>query len=149
MHDAPPSESRFVRDGEPKNKVTTAGTLALLLRALLSGSPVARSELLGHWEGAINQPSGDLTMGVDFSTQGTAATGLFSLSAAGVYQWPLKVTYEAPALRFRLPTGLLFEGGHDYRQGSVSDRRSHRYVLLETWTRAGCPLQGRKGCRFQ
>jgi hypothetical protein len=47
MHDATASRNRFVRKGEPKNKLA-AGMLELLL------------------------------------------------AAAGVYQWPLKVTYELP-----------------------------------------------------
>src|SRR5215813_3367966 len=68
------------------------------------------SELNGHWEGVIVQPGGDLKIAVDFTTQGNAVKGSFSLPAAAIFQWPLKIDYDFPKVKFRLPMGLLFEG---------------------------------------
>ena len=85
------------------------------LLSLLFGIPWATSvcaqekQLNGHWEGAINQPAGELRMAVDFTTDG-ANKGTFTLPAAAVFNWPLSIVYVAPNLKFRLPTGLLFEG---------------------------------------
>jgi pimeloyl-ACP methyl ester carboxylesterase len=81
------------------------------LFSLLSASSVCAEEhqLVGHWEGAINQPSGELKMSVDFTTNGTIK-GTFSLPAAAILNWPLSIAYAAPNLKFRLPTGILFDG---------------------------------------
>jgi len=81
------------------------------LFSLLSASSVCEEEhqLVGHWEGAINQPSGELKMSVDFTTNGTIK-GTFSLPAAAILNWPLSIAYAAPNLKFRLPTGILFDG---------------------------------------
>src|SRR5215813_8212222 len=82
---------------------------------LLLGMPWATSvcaqekQLDGHWEGAINQPAGELKMAVDFTTKG-ALKGTFTLPAAAIFKWPLGITYAAPNLKFRLPMGLLFDG---------------------------------------
>jgi uncharacterized protein len=65
----------------------------------------------GHWEGAINQPAGELKMAVDFTTDGTIK-GTFTLPSAAVFNWPLSIDYAAPNLKFRLPMGILFDGYH-------------------------------------
>jgi len=67
------------------------------------------TELNGHWEGAITQPSGELKIAVDFTTDG-AFKGAFSLPAAAALNWPVRVAYAAPNVKFRLPSGLLFDG---------------------------------------
>jgi uncharacterized protein len=67
------------------------------------------SELNGHWEGAINQPAGELQIAVDFTTDG-GLKGTFSLPAAAALNWPLRIDYTAPSVKFRLPMGLLFDG---------------------------------------
>jgi pimeloyl-ACP methyl ester carboxylesterase len=87
------------------------------LFSLLSASSVCAEEhqLVGHGEGAINQPSGELKMSVDFTTNGTIK-GTFSLPAAAILNWPLSIAYAAPNLKFRLPTGILFDG---YLQGDT------------------------------
>lgn len=72
-------------------------------------------QLNGHWEGAINQPAGELKMLVDFTTDGTIK-GTFSLPASAVLNWPLSITYAEPNLKFRLPMGILFDG---YLQGDT------------------------------
>src|SRR5262245_61509402 len=85
--------------------------LAWLLCSLLWAASVCAQEkqLDGHWEGAINQPGGELKMSADFTTNG-AVKGTFSLPAAAIFKWPLTITYAAPDVKFRLPTGILFEG---------------------------------------
>ena len=67
------------------------------------------NDLNGHWEGAIVQPSGELKMAVDFVTDGSIK-GTFTVPAFAALNWPLRVAYAAPNVKFRLPTGLLFEG---------------------------------------
>ncbi len=66
-------------------------------------------QLDGHWEGAIRQPTGALDMAADFKTD-SAITGAFTLPAVAAFNWPLAITYAAPRLSFRLPTGLRFDG---------------------------------------
>ena len=63
----------------------------------------------GHWEGAVRQPAGALSMAVDFKSD-SAIHGAFTLPAVAAFNWPLTVTYAAPNLTFRLPIGLRFEG---------------------------------------
>jgi pimeloyl-ACP methyl ester carboxylesterase len=103
------------------NKASVACVCALVFSGLLAGGLAAqKSEIPGHWEGAIHQPAGDLRFAVDFSTQGTAAKGTFTMSAIGAYQWPLSVTDEITRVKFRLPTGLLFEG--EFQGGSITGK---------------------------
>ena len=85
--------------------------LSWLLLGMLSATSVCAQEkqLDGHWEGAINQPAGELKMAVDFTTDDTVK-GTFTLPAAAALNWPLRIDYSAPNLKFRLPMGLLFEG---------------------------------------
>jgi hypothetical protein len=86
------------------------GLFSLIFGALCATSLGAKeSELNGHWEGAINQPSGELKIAVDFTTDG-ALKGTFTLLASAALNWPLRVAYAAPSVKFRLPTGLLFDG---------------------------------------
>lgn len=91
--------------------------LAWLLFGLLWAISVCAQEkqLDGYWEGAINQPAGELKIAVDFTTNGTIK-GTFTLPAAAVFKWPLNIAYAAPNLKFRLPMGLLFDG---YLQGDT------------------------------
>jgi pimeloyl-ACP methyl ester carboxylesterase len=91
--------------------------LTWLLLGMLSATSVCAQEkrLNGHWEGAITQPAGELKMAVDFSTDG-AIKGTFTLPAAAALNWPLRVAYAAPHVKFRLPTGILFDG---YLQGDT------------------------------
>src|ERR1043166_2477625 len=91
-------------------RLVMMGLSCLLLGMLWATSMCAQEKLLnGHWEGAINQPSGELKMSVDFTTDGTIK-GTFTLPAAAALNWPLNISYAAPNLKFRLPMGLLFEG---------------------------------------
>ena len=93
------------------------GLVMVCLLALLFGiSPIPPSyagekQLDGHWEGAITQPAGDLRIVVDFTTQSNTVKGNFTLPAAAVFQWPLRITYDSPRVKFRLPAdGVLFDG---------------------------------------
>ena len=86
-----------------------------LCASVLSGLCVASADqaekpLIGHWEGAITQPAGELKIVVDFAAEADAFKGTFDLPAAAAFHWPLKITYASPNVKFRLPTGLLFEG---------------------------------------
>jgi len=93
-----------------KKGMVMIGVFSLIFGVLCATSLCAQeSKLNGHWEGAINQPSGDLKIAVDFTTSG-ALKGTFSLPAAAALNWPLNVAYAAPGVKFRLPMGLLFEG---------------------------------------
>jgi uncharacterized protein len=84
--------------------------LSLLFGILWANSVCAQEKQLnGHWEGAINQPAGELKIAVDFTTDGTIK-GTFTLPAAAAFNWPLNIAYASPNLKFRLPMGLLFEG---------------------------------------
>ncbi len=90
--------------------------LCWLLFGLLTATSVCAEEKLdGHWEGAINQPAGELKIVVDFTTAG-AIKGSFNLPAAAVFNWPLNVAFSASNIKFRLPTGILFDG---YLQGDT------------------------------
>jgi predicted dienelactone hydrolase len=92
-------------------RVAIVAVLVLVGAASNVGPLFARNgELNGHWEGAITQPSGPLTMAVDFSTKDAGITGAFTLPAVAAFRWPLKITHDASKVTFRLPTGLLFEG---------------------------------------
>ena len=85
--------------------------LALLFGILcLNPSYGAGKPLDGHWEGAITQPAGDVKIMADFTTEGDAAKGTFSLPAAAVFQWPLRIGYASSNVKFRLPNGTLFDG---------------------------------------
>ena len=86
------------------------GLFSLTFGILCASSLCAKeSQLNGHWEGAIVQPSGELKIAVDFTTEG-ATKGTFSLPASAALNWPLSVAYAAPSVKFSLPTGLLFDG---------------------------------------
>jgi pimeloyl-ACP methyl ester carboxylesterase len=86
------------------------GLCSLMFGVLCATSLRAKeSELGGHWEGAIKQPVGELKIAVDFTTDG-GLQGTFSLPAAAALNWPIRIVYTAPNVKFRLPTGLLFEG---------------------------------------
>src|SRR4030095_9936150 len=91
-------------------RLVMIGLFSLLFGMLWATSVCAQeNQLNGHWEGAINQPAGEVKMAVDFTTDGTIK-GTFTLPAAAIFNWPLSISYAAPNLKFRLPTGLLFEG---------------------------------------
>jgi hypothetical protein len=93
-------------------------SLSWLLLGMLSAriSVCAQEKQLdGHWEGAINQPAGELKMAVSFTTDGTIK-GTFTLPASAILNWPIRVAYAAPNVKFRLPTGVLFDG---YLQGDT------------------------------
>ena len=97
-------------------KLVMIGLLSLLFSILCATSVWAdEKELNGHWEGSINQPAGELKIAIDFTTAG-AIDGSFSLPAAAILNWPLRVAYAAPNVKFRLPTGVLFDG---YLQGDT------------------------------
>ena len=85
--------------------------LSVLLLGMVSAISLSAQEkpLDGHWEGAINQPAGELKMAVDFTTDGSVK-GTVSLPAVAALNWPLTITYAAPNVKFRLPTGILFDG---------------------------------------
>ena len=70
----------------------------------------AQITLGGHWKGAITQPAGELKIMVDFTAAPDNVKGTFDLPDAAIFHWPLKIDYASPKVRFRLPTGLLFEG---------------------------------------
>jgi len=94
-----------------KKGLVMIGLFSLMFGVLYATSLSAKeSDLNGHWEGAIVQPAGDLKVVVDFTTQGNAVTGSFSLPAAAIFQWPLRIGYDSPKAKFRLPTGTLFDG---------------------------------------
>jgi len=90
--------------------------ITIALCSLISGVWCATSlsakenQLNGHWEGAIVQPAGDLKVVVDFTTQGNAVKGSLSLPAAAIFQWPLRIDHDSFKVKFRLPTGTLFDG---------------------------------------
>src|SRR5262249_42350498 len=83
----------------------------LLLGMLWATSVFAQEKQLdGHWEGAINQPAGELKIMADFATEGDAVKGTFSLPVAAVFQWPLRIVRASSNVKFRLPNGTLFDG---------------------------------------
>lgn len=85
------------------------GRARLLVVVLWATSACAQgAQLSGHWEGAIRQPVGELKMAADFAIDSTLK-GTFTAPGVAAFKWPLRVTYAAPNLKFRLPTGLLFE----------------------------------------
>ena len=87
------------------------GLFSMLIGILWATSVCAQEKHLnGHWEGAITQPAGDLRIVVDFTTQGSAVKGTFTLPAVAAFRWPLRIGYDSPTVKFRLPMGLLFEG---------------------------------------
>lgn len=91
-------------------KSIMAGLCSLLFSTFAATSLSAfEKQVDGHWEGAITQPTGELKIAVDFATEGTMK-GAFTLPASAVFKWPLRVAYTAPNLKFRLPTGTLFDG---------------------------------------
>jgi uncharacterized protein len=92
-------------------RLLVVGLLAPVFGGVCMASPHrAEESLLGHWEGAIAQPAGELKVMADFAAGGDAVKGTFDLPAAAVFHWPLKISYASPSVKFRLPMGLLFEG---------------------------------------
>jgi dienelactone hydrolase len=85
------------------------GLLPVLFAVLCTSVCAQEKQLNGHWEGAITQPAGELKMSADFTTDGDIK-GSFTLPASAILNWPLKITYTAPNVKFRLPTGVLFDG---------------------------------------
>jgi hypothetical protein len=86
---------------------TRAGALSLTFAFasfFAASGARAQNTVVGHWEGAIIQPSGELKILVDFTTASDTFTGTFDLPDAAVFHWPLKVEYSAPKVRFRLPS---------------------------------------------
>jgi pimeloyl-ACP methyl ester carboxylesterase len=98
------------RDNVPKTLFM--GSLHALVIGILCSIPSYGSgkPLDGHWEGAIIQAAGDAKIIVDFTTEGDASKGTFSLPAAAVFRWPLKISGDSSRVTFRLPMGVLFEG---------------------------------------
>lgn len=93
-----------------KKRLVMIRLFSLIFGVLCATSLGAKeTELNGHWEGAITQPSGELKIAVDFTTDG-ALKGTFTLAAAAALNWPVRVAYAAPNVKFRLPSGLLFDG---------------------------------------
>ena len=98
-------------------RLVMVGLFSLLFSILCATSVWAdEKELNGHWEGSINQPAGELKIAVDFTTTAGATNGRFTLPASAILNWPLRVAYTAPNVKFRLPTGVLFDG---YLQGDT------------------------------
>jgi dienelactone hydrolase len=94
-----------------KKRLVMTGLFSLLVSVLCVTSVCAQeTELKGHWEGAITQPAGELRIVVDFTTESNAVKGAFTLPAAAVFQWPLRISYDSPKVKFRLPMGVLFDG---------------------------------------
>ena len=94
-----------------KKRLVMIGLFSLMFGVLCATSLSAKeSDLNGHWEGAIVQPAGDLKVVVDFTTQGNAVKGSLSLPAAAIFQWPLRIDHDSFKVKFRLPTGTLFDG---------------------------------------
>jgi hypothetical protein len=92
-------------------RLVMVSLLASLLGSLsMAPSYAAGKQLDGHWEGAITQPAGELKIMVDFMSEGDAVNGTFDLPAAAVFHWPLRTNYSAPKVKFRLPTGVAFDG---------------------------------------
>src|SRR5215510_10264765 len=92
-------------------KLVMIGLSPLLLGMLWAISVCAQEKQLdGHWEGAITQPAGDVKIMADFTTESDAAKGTFSLPAAAVFQWPLRISYASSNVKFTLPNGTLFDG---------------------------------------
>ncbi len=92
-------------------RLLVVGLLASLSGGLcIASAHRAQKPLLGHWEGAITQPAGELKVMVDFAAEGDAVKGTFDLPAAAVFHWPLRISYASPNVKFRLPMGVLFEG---------------------------------------
>jgi len=87
-------------------------SMLVLLFGMLSFTNAfeAAKPLDGHWEGAIKQPAGEVKIMADFTTEGDAVKGTFSLPAAAVFQWPLRIDYSTSNVKFRLPSGTLFTG---------------------------------------
>src|SRR4030095_11245035 len=87
------------------------GLSSLLLGMLLLTSVRAQEkQVVGHWEGAIIQPAGEVKIMADFTTEADAAKGTFSLPSAAVFQWPLQIAHASSNVKFRLPNGTLFDG---------------------------------------
>jgi pimeloyl-ACP methyl ester carboxylesterase len=104
------------KEGLQMKRLVMIGLFSPLIGTLWATSMWAQAQQLnGHWEGAIKQPAGELKIAVDFTTDG-AIKGSFTLPAAAVLNWPLRVAYAAPAVKFRLPTGVVFDG---YLQGDT------------------------------
>src|SRR5215213_4207882 len=103
-----------------EKRLLMMGLFSLIFGVLFTTSLAAKeTQLAGHWEGAITQPAGELKMAVDFTTEG-ALKGTFSLPAAAALNWPLSIAYVPPGVKFRLPTGLVFEG--ELRGDTISGR---------------------------
>ncbi len=93
------------------NRLVTLGALSFLSGSVVIASAREPSEpIVGHWEGAITQPGGDLKIMLDFAAEGNALKGTIDLPAAAVFHWPLNVSIASATVKFRLPTGVLFEG---------------------------------------
>src|SRR5262245_10546494 len=75
---------------------------SLALVGLLASVPMEKP-LLGHWEGMVSQPGGDLKVMVDFAARNDAVRGTIDLPAVAAFHWPLTVTDASPTVKFRLP----------------------------------------------
>src|SRR5436190_2057283 len=104
------SQDSLENEDYMEKRLLMIGLFSLIFGVLCATSLGAKeTELHGHWEGAITRPAGELKIAVDFTTEG-ALKGTFTLPAAAALNWPLRVAYAAPSVKFRLPTGLLFDG---------------------------------------
>jgi len=108
-------DEKMVRISKVESRMIKRLVVVGLLTFLVGGFCVpsiypAEESLDGHWEGAITQPVGELKISADFTAQGAGIRGTFDLPAAAVFHWPLSASYESSKVRFRLPTGLLFDG---------------------------------------
>ena len=92
-------------------RLVVMGLLWSVLCMLWATSLFAQEKHLdGHWEGAITQPAGDVKIMADFTTESDTAKGTFSLPAAAIFQWPLRIVHASSNVKFRLPNGTLFDG---------------------------------------
>ena len=111
-------------------------TMLMFISLCVPFETPAQTSLAGHWEGAITQPAGELKILVDFTSTADNIKGTFDLPDAAVFHWPLNVDYASPKVKFRLPTGLLFEGEvqGDTISGKarISDKTRRHSPKLET-----------------
>jgi hypothetical protein len=101
-------------------RLVVMGLLWSVLCMLWATSLFAQEKHLdGHWEGAITQPAGDVKIMADFTTESDTAKGTFSLPAAAIFQWPLRIVHASSNVKFRLPNDLGRQSTEYESQGQV------------------------------
>jgi hypothetical protein len=84
-------KSAGAEDSETRRRLSMAGVTLLLTLCLTAPLPAQElGQYLGHWEGSISLPTGELVIKVDITQQGDSLAGTIDIPLQGATGLPLE-----------------------------------------------------------